>query len=125
MNALLWIFQVVIALFLVAGSAWRYTNYEQAAKDVPSMAALSKGMWDAIGALEVVCAVALLMPAVLKFMMGLTPIVATIISVEMLALTALHVKYVGLDPVPQNPAVWTLALAMVSGILAFGRSKKK
>ena len=38
MNILLWVLQVVVAIYCVMGSVWRFLNYEQASKDVASAA---------------------------------------------------------------------------------------
>ena len=80
MSILLWIIQGVIALFCIMGSVWRFNNYEQAAKDVPSLNALSYGMWNAIGAFEIICALGLILPGLLKMKPVLTPIAAACLA---------------------------------------------
>lgn len=121
MNILLWVLQVVIAIFCFMGAAWRFSNYEQAAKDVPSMAALSHGMWNAIGAFEILCAIALIVPAILKIKPILTPIAATLLAVELLLVTGLHVKYFGFQMQATNPAMWSGMLCLLSAFIAYGR----
>lgn len=121
MNILLWVLQAVIALFCISGSAWRFFNYEQAAKDVPSMAALPYSVWNLIGAFEIICALGLILPGLLNIKPHLTPIAAAALAVEMLLVSALHVKYFGFQMQATNPAMWSISLCLISAFIAYGR----
>ena len=121
MNIFLWFFQIVIAAFSIMGSIWRFLNYDQAALDVASVGALSKGTWNAIGAFEIVCAVGLILPGILKIKPNLTAIAAACLTVEMLLISALHVNYYGFQIQPTNPAMWTIMLSVLAAFVAYGR----
>ncbi len=121
MNILLWVIQVVVAMFCVAGAAWRFTNYEEASKQIASLGALPYGAWNAIGAFEVVCALGLILPGLLKLKSFITPAAAACLCVELLLVSALHIRFFGLQMQPSNPATWTLVLAGLSAFIAYGR----
>lgn len=121
MNILLWALQIIVAFFCVTGSTWRFFNYEQAANDIPSMKALSFGMWNAIGAFEIFCALGLILPGVLNLKPGLTSIVALGLALELLLVSALHVKFFGLQLQASNPAIWSLSLCAMAVFIAYGR----
>ena len=121
MNILLWGLQIVVAFFCVMGSVWRFTNYEQASKNIASLQALSCGMWNAIGIFEIICALGLILPGAFKARTILTPIAAACLTVEMLLLTGLHVHFFGFQFQPANPAAWTITLAVLSAFVAYGR----
>jgi hypothetical protein len=121
MNILLWILQAVVALYCFAGAAWRFTNFEEAAKTVASLGALPQGLWNIIGLFEIVCALGLLLPGILRRGKDLTVAAAAGLAVEMLLVSGVHLRYFGLDPSPRNPAMWTLMLAALSAFVAYGR----
>jgi hypothetical protein len=120
MNVLLWILQVGVALFCGAGSAWRLINYSQEAQRVASLGALPQGAWNLIGAFEIVCALGLIVPAFLG-KGSLVAWAAALLTLEMLLLTALHAKFFGLRFSAENPAIWSLGLAIAAAVIAWGR----
>ncbi len=121
MNILLWILQVVIAFFCISGATWRLLNFEEAAKAIGSIAALPYSAWMAIAFFEIVCALCLIIPGLLKMKMKLTAMAAGALTIEMLLITALHVNYFGLAVTPTNPAMWTMMLSGMSAFVAYGR----
>ena len=86
MNILLWILQVALALFCLAGGAYKLFQFDELAK-VPATAALPRAGWGAIGVLEMLCAVLLIVPVAVKWMPILTPLAAAVLAVEALALS--------------------------------------
>lgn len=120
MNVLLWILQIGVALFCGAGSAWRLINYPQEAQRVASLGALPQGVWALIGVIEIVCALGLIVP---PFMgrPGLVAWAALALTVEMLLVTALHANFFGLRFSAENPAIWSLGLALAAAVIAWGR----
>jgi hypothetical protein len=124
-NILMWAIQVVVALFCCAGAAWRISNYDLAAAQVPSVGALPYAAWVAIGAFEIACAMGLILPGVFKMKRSWTPLAASALAVEMLLVTGLHLRYFGLRMGADNPALWTLALAGLSAFVAYGRQAWK
>lgn len=121
MNILLWTLQLVISFFCVAGSIWRYFNYEQVAKDVPSMGALSYGVWTGIGVFEIICALLLILPGLINMKPGLTAVAAVLLTIELILISALHLKYFGLQVQASNPAMWSIALCALAAFIAYGR----
>jgi hypothetical protein len=121
MNILLWVLQFFVAVYCAMGAVWRFLNYEQAASQIASIKALSSGMWNVIGLFEIVCALALILPGAFYVKPILTPIAAACLAVELLLISGLHVHYFGFKLQPTNPAMWTIALAILSAFIAYGR----
>jgi hypothetical protein len=121
MNILLWVLQILVAAFCSMGAAWRFLNYEQASKDIASLKALSYGMWNAIGAFEIVCALCLILPGVFNVKTILTPIAAACLAVELLLVSGLHVHFFGFQLRATNPAMWSIVLAILAVFIAYGR----
>jgi hypothetical protein len=96
-------------------------NYEAASKDVASMGALSQGAWNAIGIFEILCALCLILPGALNIKPVLTPIAAAALAVEMILISALHLKFFGLSFQASNPAMWTISLSALAAFIAYGR----
>ena len=119
MNVLLWILQVVLALFCLAGGAYKLFQFDELAK-VPATAALPRAGWGAIGVLEMLCAVLLIVPMAVNWMPILTPLAAAVLAVEALALSVNNARY-SLQLAATNPLVWTLAMAVMAAFVAWGR----
>jgi hypothetical protein len=119
MNIILWILQVALALFCLAGGAYKNFQYAELAK-TPAAAALSRGGWGAIGVFEMLCAVLLVVPAAAKWMPVLTPLAAAAIALESLALGVLFSRY-SLKLAAENPLVWVVGMGLVAAFVAYGR----
>ncbi len=124
MNIVLWGLQIIIAFFCISGSVWRFFNYEEASKDVASMKALSYGMWNAIGAFEIICALGLILPGLLRLKPSYMGVAAAALAIEMLLISGLHIKYFGFQFKATNPAAWSFSLFVMAGIVAYGRLVK-
>lgn len=118
-NVVLWIGQIVLAFLNFAGGAYKVMAYEELAK-VPSSATLPQAGWAVIGVLEIVCAILLIVPAATKKMPWLTPLAAAVLTVEALALSGNHAMY-SLDLAATNPLVWSASMAVIAGLVAWGR----
>ena len=81
MNILLWMIQVVLAVFAFAGGAYKVFSFQELAK-MPATGALPRGGWAALGVFEMVCAILLIVPAATKWMPRLTPLAALALTVE-------------------------------------------
>lgn len=119
MNVLLWILQVVLALFAFAGGGYKLFAYTELVK-TPAAVALSRGAWGTVGVFEMVCAVLLILPLALRWHPTLTPLAAAALAVESLALAALYARY-SLRLEPSNPLVWVLLMAVLAIVVAYGR----
>jgi hypothetical protein len=119
MNIVLWILQAIVALFSLAGGAYKIVGFEELAK-MPATAALSRAAWGVLGVFEIVCGVLLIIPAALKWMPALTPAAAALLVVESLALALLYARH-SLQFAATNPLVWVIAIAVMAAFVAYGR----
>lgn len=119
MNIALWILQAVVALFCLAGGAYKILGFEELAK-MPATAALSRGAWGAIGVFEIVCGALLIIPAAMKWMPVLTPAAAALLVVESFALALLYARH-SLQLTATNPLVWVVAIGVMAAFVAYGR----
>ena len=119
MNVLLWVFQIVLALFSFMGGQYKLFHFDELAK-MPQTAALSRAGWGALGVFEVVCAILLIVPAALKWMPVLTPLAAAALALEALALAVLFAQY-SLALTATNPLVYVVAMALIALFVAWGR----
>jgi DoxX-like family len=119
MNILLWVLQVALALFCLAGGAYKIFQYEELAK-VPAAASLSRGGWGAIGVFEMSCAVLLVVPAAAKWMPVLTLLAAAALALESLVLGVLFARY-SLKLTAANPLVWVVGMGLAAAFVGYGR----
>ena len=122
MNFMLWIVQIVLALFSLAGGGYKLFAYAELAK-MPATAAMPQSAWAALGVFEMVCGVLLIVPFALKWMPVLTPLAAGALVLESLALAAVYARF-SLQLAPSNPLVWVGLMAILSVIVACGRYAK-
>jgi len=120
MNVVLWILQLALALLSFAGGTYKLFSFNELAK-MPATAALPRAGWSALGVFEIVCAILLVVPAATKWPV-LTPIAATALAVEGVALAAIFARY-SLTVAATNPFVWAVAMALMAAFIAYGRFK--
>lgn len=116
MNTLLWVLQILGALLFGASGVMKVFLFEKVSADVPSFGALPRGAWTALGVLEIVCVVGLIVPAALRWQPTLTGVAATILALETILFVWVHVKY---HEVP--PIVFSVVLGLVMAFIAYGR----
>ena len=119
MNVLLWVLQIALALFALAGGAYKLFMFEELAK-VPAAAALPRGGWGALGVFEMLCAVLLIIPAATKWMPALTPLAAAALALESLALAVMYSRY-SVEVTATNPLVWVVGIGLAAAFVAYGR----
>jgi len=117
MNVLLWVLQVALALLYLAGGAYKVFSFDELANQ---FRALSRGGWRAVGVLEMLGAVLLVVPAATKWMPVLTPLAAAALALETLALAGLYARY-SLKLAATNPLVWSLVMGVLAAFVAYGR----
>jgi hypothetical protein len=117
MNILLWVLQAVLALLFLAGGAYKVFSSDALAKQ---FSALSRGGWRALGVLEMLGAVLLIVPAAANWMPVLTPLAAAVLALETLALAALYARY-SLKLTAENPLAWALVMGLLAAFVAYGR----
>jgi hypothetical protein len=116
MNILFWTIQILLALHTVMGGVWKFSNPVQTA--VPSLAALPNGLWLALGVLEFLAAIALVVPVFNKGWGVLIIVAALFLVAEMLLFCVLHLA--SGNPLNGQIVYW-LVVAAISGFLAWGR----
>ncbi len=118
MNVLLWILQSGLALLLLSGGGYKVASRHALANDV---GALPSSAWAALGVLEVVAGLLLVVPAATNWLPGLTPLAAIVVAVESVFLSAVYArKSTALSA--SNPLVWSATMALVAALVAYGRT---
>jgi hypothetical protein len=117
MNILLWILQAALAFLYVSGGAYKATKFEELSKQLDE---IPHAGWRALGVLEILGAILLIVPAVTQWMPELTPLAATVLALETLAIALLSARH-SLKLTAQNPMVWALGIGLSSAFVAYGR----
>jgi uncharacterized membrane protein YphA (DoxX/SURF4 family) len=116
MNILLWVLQVLAALLYTASGVMKVFMFDKVSGDVRSFGALPRKAWMALGILELVCAVGLIVPAALHWQPALTGAAATVLAVESLVFIWVHVKYREVPTI-----IMSAVLGLLMAFVAYGR----
>ena len=120
MNTLLWVLQVLAALLYVASGVMKVFMFDKISQDVPSFGALPREAWMALGILELVCAVGLIVPAAFHWKPGLTVVAATALALESVVFVWVHIQYREIPPI-----IMSGVLGLLMAFLAYGRAVMK
>jgi uncharacterized membrane protein YphA (DoxX/SURF4 family) len=93
MNTLLWVLQIIAALLYGASGIMKIFMFDKISGDVPSFGALPRRAWTALGILELVATVGLIVPSAFRWKPGLTPLAAAVLAIESLVFIGVHAKY--------------------------------
>lgn len=115
MNIALWVVQILLALHTVMGAIWKFSNSEQA---VPTLTKIPHAAWLGLSVLEILCALALVIPWFMPPTALLIPTAAIIIAAEMLLFCAVHLM--SGNPFNGQPIYW-LVVTAVCAFVAYGR----
>src|SRR5262245_2686902 len=110
MNILLWVLQVVLAVLCLAGGAYKTFKVDDMTRRVREVSA---GGWRALGVVEMLCGVLVVVPAT-------APYGAALLALEALVLSGLYARH-SLRLVAANPLPWSLATALLAAFVAYGR----
>jgi hypothetical protein len=116
MNILLWVLQILAALLYGSSGVMKVFMFDKVSRDVPSFGALPRQAWMALGLLELVCTVGLIVPAAFHWEPTLTIVAATVLAVESLVFVGVHVKYGEL-----TPTILSGVLGLVMAFITYGR----
>jgi hypothetical protein len=116
MNTLLWVLQAAAALMYGASGVMKVFLFDKVSHDVPSFGALPRNAWMALGIVELVCVVGLIVPGALHWRPALTVVAATILAIESLVFIGVHVKYHEIPPI-----IFSAVLGLVMAFIAYGR----
>ena len=120
MNVLLWVLQVLAALLYGASGVMKLFMFDKISADVPSFGALPRNAWMALGVLELVCTVGLIVPAALHWQPKLTVIAAAVLALESLVFIWVHIQYREVPPI-----VMSAVLGLLMAFIAYGRTVLK
>ena len=116
MNILLWVLQVLAAVLYGSSGVMKVFMFDKVSEQVPSFGALPRKAWMALGTLELVCTVGLIVPAVLHWHPPLTVVAATVLAIESLVFVWVHVKYHEV-----TPTIMSGVLGLLMAFIAYGR----
>ena len=116
MNILLWVLQILAALLYGASGVMKVFLFEKVSKDVPSFGALPRQAWTALGILELVCTVGLIVPTAFHWYPALTVVAATALAIESLVFIGVHAKYREITTI-----VMSGVLGLLMAFIAYGR----
>ena len=116
MNILLWVLQVLAAMLYGASGVMKIFMFDKISKDVPSFGALPRQAWTALGILELVCVVGLIVPAALPWHPRLTVLAAALLAIESLVFVGVHVKYREVGTI-----IMVVVLGLLMAFIAYGR----
>ena len=116
MNTLLWVLQVLGALVYAASGVMKVFMFDKVSADVPSFGALPRQAWTALGVIELVCVIGLIVPAAFHWHPALTVAAAAVLATESLVFIGVHVKYREIPPI-----VMSAVLGLLMAFVAYGR----
>ncbi len=90
--------------------------FDKVSANVPSFGALPREAWMALGTLELVCTVGLIVPAALHWVPVLTVVAATVLAIESVVFIGVHVKYR-----ETTPMIMSGVLGLLMVFIAYGR----
>jgi len=117
MNGVLWTLQIVLALLYVAGGAYKTFMFDDLAG---AMVDMPRGGWRALGMVEMLGGLLLVLPLALGWMPLLTGLAAAVLTVETLGLVVFYARY-SVALTPANPLVWAVIMALLAGVVTWGR----
>lgn len=116
MNILLWILQVLAALLYGASGVMKVLMFDKVSEGVPSFGALPREAWKALGVLELVCTVGLIVPDAFHWQPTLTVVAAAFLAIESIVFVWVHVKYREVAPI-----VMSGVLGLLMAFIVYGR----
>jgi len=116
MNILLWVLQILAALLYASSGVMKVFTFDKISKDVQSFGALPREAWMALGILELVCTVGLIVPAAFHWQPALTVVAATVLAIESLIFIGVHLKYHEITPI-----IMSAVLGLLMAFIAYGR----
>jgi uncharacterized membrane protein YphA (DoxX/SURF4 family) len=116
MNILLWVLQVLTALLYTASGVMKVFMFDKVSADQPSFGALPREAWMALGILELVCVVGLIVPSVFHWHPKLTVVAAAVLAIDSLVFIWVHVKYGEIPPI-----IMSAVLGLLMVFIAYGR----
>jgi uncharacterized membrane protein YphA (DoxX/SURF4 family) len=116
MNIVLWVLQILAALMYGASGIMKVFMFNEISGDVQSFGALPREAWAALGVLELVCVIGLIVPSAMNWKPSLTVLAAALLAIESLVFIWVHVQY------QETPAIiMSAVLGLLMAFIAYGR----
>jgi hypothetical protein len=115
-NILLWVLQVGLAFFCMAGGSYKITHFEVLNKMSAAVRALPRAFWTCVGGLETLAGLGLVLPAAFHVLPILTPVAGACMAVESAVLTAWFLSHRDFAPAP-----YTVVGGLLAAFIAYGR----
>jgi NADH:ubiquinone oxidoreductase subunit K len=116
MNIFFWLLQFVLAAHTLLGAFWKFSHTVE--ETMPSLSLIPPWLWMAMGAIEVLCGLGLVLPVYRKIKPALVPASALVIAGEMILFCGLHLKSGATD---RGPLTYWAVISMLSGSVVAGR----
>jgi len=114
MNILLWVLQVVFAAWSITGALYMMNHYEELAS-MWALTTLPSFTWTLLGNLEILFALGLVVPGILKKWPQITVFSAWGLTALFLLGLALYSAYTGVG------MLWAIAPALLTAFIAYKR----
>lgn len=114
MNVVLWVLQVLLALYTIPGAIYMIMNYQDLASTW-AIDTLPQPIWMALGILQILFAIGLVLPS-RKDAPQLVSISAAVLAVLSLLGYVLYIAYAGFPGM-----LWALIPAVLFAFVAYGR----
>lgn len=115
MNIFLWVLQIVLALWNIMGGVFTILHFEKLKGGILGNK-LPKPVWMLIGALQVLFALALVLPSALSVYTELVPVAGIYLAFNSLLGCLWFTQYVGFPGL-----LWGVIPAVAAAIIAYGR----
>ena len=113
MNILLWVLQILLALWNIIGGIFIVNNYEKVVTEW-ALNALPRPLWITLGVLQILLAIGLILPW--EKLRKLTSVAAACLSVLSLLGIALYAQYAGFPGI-----LWGVVPAILAAFVAYKR----
>jgi hypothetical protein len=117
MNVVLWVLQILGSLLYLSSGVMKVFMFDKVSADVPSFGALPRNAWTALGVLELICAIGLIIPDAIHWHPSLTVLAATVLAIESVVFIGVHVKYREMTPI-----IMSAVLGIIMVFIAYGRT---
>ena len=115
MNILLWVLQALAAPLYGVSGVMKVFLSDKVSAGGPSFGVLPREAWMALGILELVCAVGLIVPAALRCHPALTVVAAIVLTIESFVFVWVHAKYREIAPIILSGVLGLLMAFLVHG----------
>ena len=99
-----------------ASGVMKVFMFDKVSEGVPSFGALPRQVWMALGILELVCTVGLIVPAAFHWKPALTVVAAAALAIESLVFVWVHVQYREIPTI-----IMCSVLGLLMAFIAYGR----